>query len=389
MKKLLSFTLALLVLFSAFTACDSGKKPSTTPEATPTAPDETAPVTPEIVDATYKLSDKKLVESSIRTLGRTAVTSTGLNCDDSASGIEFNAYIEGDLKIAFQVSKASYNDESWLKTESFFTVYVDGVRSEQRIRANAGISTQTVASFESGAVHNIKIVKQTESHCALATLQTVAFRGYFDAKPADKELYIEFIGDSITSGFGNLCGPTDSGAGEALMQDATQTYAYLTAELLGADVSMVSCSGMGIAKGWRPYTADNFFKAESYYRNKEAALDETRTPDIVIINLGTNDKSKGSTYADLQKKIPDLINAVYDKYGKDTPIVWVSGMMGQACSFEVGKITKSVYGGEDGKIYTISLPQNNQGGGGHPSLRAHKDSSVILVNYLKEKGLVK
>ena len=73
-----------------------------------------------------------------KTHGRTSVVSEGLACDASASGIEFNAYIEGDLKITLNISQSAHLDEKHLTNESYFTLYIDGVRSEERIHGMMG-----------------------------------------------------------------------------------------------------------------------------------------------------------------------------------------------------------------------------------------------------------
>jgi lysophospholipase L1-like esterase len=44
---------------------------------------------------------------------------------------------------------------------------------------------------------------------------------------------------------------------------------------------------------------EEYFKADSYLRDKNTEFVATRTPDVVIINLGTNDQMKG---IDIQKQ---------------------------------------------------------------------------------------
>lgn len=340
---------------------------------------------PEIIDNVCNMSTDS---TYFKTHGRTSVVSEGLACDASASGIEFNAYIEGDLKITLNISQSAHLDEKHLTNESYFTLYIDGVRSEERIHAPSGESTLTLASFEQGAVHNIKLIKQTEAHCALCTIKTVSFRGYFEEKPADKELLVEFIGDSITVGYGNLCTESsDPNRGHPLRQDATKAYAYLTAEKLGADASLLCCSGMGIAKGYRPYTANAFFSAASYYRNTDTEFLAERIPDIVVINLGTNDQNKNPDYAELRSKVIGLINLIRTKYGNGVPIVWIHGMMGEGRWSDIQPILNGQFKGEQGGIYTLAVPSDNSGGGGHPGLAAHASYSDTLAQFIKDKGL--
>lgn len=381
MKKLLSLILAIVFCLS-LAACkgDTANDNSTPDGETPDTP-------PEIVHKVYDLSTER-DNANIKIHGRSAVTENGINCDNSASGIEFNAYIEGELKIEMNISQSSYIGESRV-AESYFTLYIDGVRSSERIRAVSGDNTLTLASFTEGAVHNIKLIKQTEAHCSLCTVKSLEFTGYFDEKPADKEIYIEVIGDSITVGYGNLIKSGESNAGQPINQDATQAYSYLIAEKLNADVSLICVSGMGIAKGYRPQTADTFFKAQSYYRDVNAEFTPERIPDAVVINLGTNDATKKAEFSDLKTKTIALINLVRAKYGKDVPIVWAHGMMGEGRWMEINMILQGQFKGESSKIYHVEMPRNNEGGGGHPGLSAHESAAVKIVDLLKTKGIVK
>ena len=52
--------------------------------------------------------------------------------------------------------------------------------------------------------------------------------------PEDNRRIIEFIGDSISTGFGALGTTSDSDGGSPKWQDATVAYPFLTAKALGA-----------------------------------------------------------------------------------------------------------------------------------------------------------
>ena len=83
--------------------------------------------------------------------------------------------------------------------------------------------------------------------------------------PANKDKNIEFIGDSIVCGHENLCQSGDADQGKAVNEDGTRAFAYLTSELLGADCSVIGCSGIGIDKGFTNFSEDDFYPKTSYY----------------------------------------------------------------------------------------------------------------------------
>ena len=335
-----------------------------------------------VVHKVYDLSTKEDT-AKIKINGRSPIGDDGIHCDSSVSGIEFNAYIDGEVKIYLNAVKGEAVDENM--ENCYFTLYIDGKRSETRFKAVYGENTLTLASFETPTVHNIRLVKQTGAHGSLCTLKNLEFTGYFEEKPADSELYIEFVGDSITVGYGNLCTQRDDPfRGKPLMQDGTKGFAYLTAEKLGADISSVCVSGMGIAKGFRKFLVGEFFEPTSYYRDPSEVYKPTRKPDVVVINLGTNDQAKEADSAELMQNVESLINAIRAKHGESVPIVWVHGMMGNGrWANEISLVIEKRFGGENGKVYSLERPQDNGGGGGHPGLAAHESASEALSEFIK------
>jgi len=377
MKKwFLSLLSCLLVL--ALTACAAPQAPVT----------EIIPSTEAIVYAQqdydlHKVSDKLLL------LGRASSANNGIACDFTADGIAFEAYIQGEFSFTVNCSKDAY-----------FTVYVDGVRLEQRFEAKGEFKDRKIVVGDLGemALHSIRILKQTEAKNAIATLKSMQFYGCLYAPAAQKNLYVEFIGDSISCGYGNLW-TTDSPdpsnkSGTALYQDGTQGYAFLTAELLDADCSVIGCSGIGIDRSYTNqngsgYRMIDFYPAASYCRTPLEKYDfsNSRVPDLVVINLGTNDQSVGSTEAAFKTGVKELIEYVRSAYNTDVPIVWAYGMMSEGRS----NWTKAVIdemGGESAGLYMVQLPQNKQGGNGHPSLKAHMEAAQRLSAFIADKGVI-
>ena len=375
MKRILAFLLLLAMCLSLF-ACGNTEEPPV-PDTEKEDDKEEEKV---IEDRTYLLKD---ITDSLKLHGRTSVTEDGIACDLSATGIEFSAYIEGEVKISISVSRPS----NGASTNTYFTVYIDEVRQDTRFNIKSGSETLTIASFEEGGVHNIRVLKQTEAANSLSVFEALSFKGYFEKAPAKKDLLIEFLGDSITSGFGNMCMNGASDAGSALNQDATQTYAYLAAEKLGADHSLVSCSGIGIAGSWcGDFVMKDFFTTESYYRSTSEKYEKTFTPDIVVINLGTNDFSKGSSVTQFKVGVKALINLIRNTYGEDVKIVWAANMMGE-CMQTYSKSVIASLGGEANGLYMCTLTENRQGGYYHPNKAAHVAAAEALAKFINEKVL--
>ena len=337
----------------------------------------------EIKERNYNLSE---ILDSIKTFGRTSVQGSALACDHVASGIEFNAYVEGKLNIEVTASKGEADGRA---DDCYFTVYIDGVRSENRLKAAASSTTTLeLADFETGGVHNVRLIKQTEPMNAISTLNTLSFTGYLEDKPVDSSLYIEFLGDSITAGYGNLVLNGASNPHNAANQDASQAFAYLTAQNLGADHSILSASGIGVYKGYRAFTMSQFYDVNSYYRSQTTKFLPQRTPDLVVINLGTNDENNGVSLPNYKQAVYDLIMQVRMTYGENVRIVWVYGMMKSGDSFPSQvRAAIDMIGGNDTGVYMCQLEKNTQGGNGHPNLQAQASAAQQLAKFITENVL--
>ena len=371
-----------------------------------------------LVDKTYVLEDEKDLKLFKR-LGRTVVADGGLCCDYVGSGIEFEGVFVGEVGI--KVTVDSVEGQESRSRGSYFTVYVDGVRLEDTydeegnrtegvLFAAYGTDEISFIYFKNPGRHTIRIVKQTGPRHALACIETVYMTGELSDAPADRELYIEVIGDSITSGqgtAGNL-NATDIYAGTTICDyaDGTKTYAYRTAEAFDADCSVISESAIAMDGSWfrnNRRTIFDHYNSCSY--NREWADKETyafdfenaRVPDLVIINLGTNDDALrnnssapvATTAEKTKTAVKELITLIRSKYGNDVPIVWASGMLGRSSvTWTAIDTAIAELGGESAKIYTVTLPGDNVGQSSHPSAQAHENAANTLIAFIKDKKLL-
>ncbi len=372
LKRLTCLFLALILslsVLSSFSSC--------TPHAPSLSlPSDSMPPEESYEEREYLLSD---IRECLTLLGRASVTQNGIAADMTASGVALCAYVEGSVTFTLEAT-----------SDCYFRVYIDGVRQSTRYHAS-GVGRITVEGLGALRLREIRLVKETEAQFSLATLHSVSFYGRLADKPSEKKHYIEFIGDSITCGYGNLWKDGDEGTMESgLYQDGTQAYAYLAAEALGADYAIVSCSGIGVAEGWRDFTMKDFYTRASYYRSKYKKHDfaAARTPDLVVINLGTNDRSLRADPDVYQAAVCELIQCVRDSYRRDVPIVWAYGAMGDSYR-DYTKAAILSLGGEESGLYTVELPRNQGGGNGHPTCEGQDAAATVLVAYFSDTGLLK
>ncbi len=405
--RLLAFSLVLALALPAVVGCDLVKNILGKSEDTDTSgssdenPEDEGPVAydPERVTE-YALN----AESPVLVTGRTISLDTGLALDLSASSMRFYTTGGGDVSL-----KGTVGGENQL----YFTVYIDGERQPTRVMFPKGESEQVIAKDLSNEKHLIEIVRQTEGQFGTFTAEKITMKGsLFGNKPAEKKLYIEFIGDSITCGNGSLCKylaaddflnylPSQTSScirhgenkdAQWVEEDATNSFAYLTARALKADCSLVSYSAMGLTKSWgglNDYNMQEHFNKGAFLREDGETFDfsTARKPDFVVVNLGTNDVGQtGITEKKYKDAVKSFINQIREAYGdSNLKIVWAVGLMGDGC-YTWAKAAIDSLGDEN--LYTYRFSPAQSGHGNHPTIEQHANAAKGFRNYLKNNGFV-
>ena len=349
------------------------EKPTEEPSDKPTEKPTEAPQRP-VVSAAYSLVDDNEL---FKTYGRVQLASEGLVCDFTASGIEFSGYMKGTVEVEIECD-----------ADTYFTVYIDGERVEERLFADKDTQYLTIADLgDEPAEHTIRFLKQTEPQWSLMMIKNVILTGYIENTPEDRDFYIEFIGDSLTTGYGNLGNSKSEDPGTAIWQDGTQSYAFIASEALNADYTIAACSGIGIDKGWTSFSMCDFYPCGSYYRSKTKDHFDARVPDLIVINLGTNDNDRGSKKDAFCQGVIDLILDLRESYNTDVPIIWAYHFGGDAREEWAFEAIESL-GGESYGIYTLKLEDNRYGANGHPNLEGHYTAAEILTKFIEDNYLL-
>ncbi len=406
MKKILSLVLAAVIAFT-FVACGGDtsdatgsavsslneSKPAqsqttTSSEAESTVQSE-APVMPEndYSEHTFNVVEYK---DFYKLTGRYAETLVYLDSnadkcysfDNTAQLLAFNADCEGDVVLTVSIKPGKAEPLN----NCFFSVYIDGVETRMKVDGIFGMESKQTLTLATGlkkGKHEFKVYRDTEFAHGTLNVISVTLNGVLTERPADKELHIEFLGDSITAGYGNLTlrELMEEDASGPKKSDGTETYAFLAAAALDADVTAVARSGLAFS--YNP--VEDYWKSVSYARAALGDYTPTRKSDVVVINLGTNDQgnyeSKGYTIAQVEDRAVELIKLVKSTR-PDAKIVWMYGMMGKDIEATI-KSAIAECGGEEADIYYFRGENNNDGGGWHPSQKAHQKNAQLLVDYIK------
>ena len=213
--------------------------------------------------------------------------------------------------------------------------------------------------------------------------------------PAEKAtLTIEFIGDSITCGYGVESKPSDSFSTST--ENFTKSYAYLTAKELDADYTTCCYSGYGIVSG---YSTDgtkdgkrllpDCYGLTSDYKDYATDWDFSEECDVIVINLGTNDmnyvaadpEAHGNEFVEGYKAFLQNVR----KKRPDSYIICTMGTMGGKDIYELIERAVSEYGDEKITTYfsQTHTMRDGMGADGHPSKRTHQNSADILAEKIR------
>ena len=335
----------------------------------------------------------KDVKDNIKTQGRTTLKDGALWLDYSASGIEFKANCEGTVALNLNVKSIKNTDATY--GGIYFTVIVDGVtknRAECRITETGSVQLVLAENLSAGN-HTFEVDRQTEQRGAEVGITSIVMNGTIGNKIADNNLYIEFIGDSISTGYGALGDVSNddhnTNANSPLFQDATVAYPYLTAKALNADFSDVCNSGIGAKYGYEGFTMQQFYPLQRYHYDKTTQYNfNARQPDVVVIALGTNDIHKGPEGDTAARKAgyQELLDLVRAK-NPNSKIVWIYGMMDDTDNAMIAALMEENGGGAAG-LYSCELTTNGSGAGWHPSKEGQAKFAEELVAFLNDEVLV-
>ncbi len=387
-KRLISLLCAASMIFAA-SGCNTTDVVTTTGTESPT---EAAPVA--------GIKTYEAVEDYVKLLGRAFYDDFDgrLICAYSGTGVEFDVTAKS---VSFKLvgdnaAKANNNDNA-----ARFAIYVNGERTED-IMMDEYEKTVTVFSGEEAKTATVSLVKLSETANSTISIDSIEVDSGEISPTAQKDLYIEFIGDSITCGYG-VDDEDRNHHFSTSTEDCTKAYGYKTAQKLDADYSLVSISGYGIISG---YTADPnkksaaqlmplHYKKSGYSYSKDLGgfmWDFARKTDAVVINLGTNDASycKGDKdkCAEFAAEYANFLKTVREN-NPDAKILCVLGVMG-ADLYKYVEEAVNTYSAETGdtNVFAMQLPNQQEADGiaadWHPTEATHEKTATVVAEKLQE-----
>lgn len=210
--------------------------------------------------------------------GRTYMTGNQLHFDHVSSAIEI-----GIVGTSLSINLTT-------NAESYMRVFVDGSTESTRIKIEQAQSQYTVVENLTDGYHKIRLVKATEEVDAKWDISSFTANGFATVRKKS-DLKIEFIGDSLMTGYATLGSEREWDPRTVENSDSTWAFAYLTAQKLGADYSTIAINGICTkAYHWRKaINMDTLYRQVSMTNTNQ--YDFSFNPDIIVLNLGSNEAS--------------------------------------------------------------------------------------------------
>lgn len=344
--------------------------------------------TGEFAEQVINISDE-----NVKYIGRNIYEDNIAWLVQSGSAIEFT--------VTGKSAEITINGDSFIESDEKYrpryAVIVDG---EIIIDELLSVNEKSVELF-SGDVSRtsvVKVIHLSEANNGAVGVSNIKVNSDVPAPVAPtekKDLQIEFIGDSITCAYG-VEGKDQYENFKTSTENFMKSYAYLTAQQLGADYSAVSYSGHGIISGYSqngdretgsliPDYYDYVGKLGSY---KVPWDFESNEKDVVVINLGTNDdtyvgkdlETRGKEFAEEYVK---FLTHVHEK-NPNAYIICTLGTMG--CTELYPYIEQAVE--EFSKTYdrvmcyqsATHTQSDGMGADWHPSEKTQQNSAYVLAD---------
>ena len=344
----------------------------------------------------FQTFDRIASTPGIRLMGRMDVSQSPLALDWTGSGMEFR----------FR------GTDAWAKLEApaaapimWMIVLADG-RPITRFPVEPGIRMYPLLlGLEAEQERTVTLMKETQcmpdNPAATVLLHSLRIDGELTELP-ERDMKIEFVGDSLTSAEGAMA-PKDNMEWVTAWFTARGNYSWYACEALNAERQILSQSGWGVCWDWQHTEANNMSDAYAYTvgvlhgpeadaRGCGKPWDFSRwKPDIVCIRLLTNDwngmNNRDSFEADRETAICGAMKLIRKvrNCNPASKIVWI--LPGTEFHPELAaEAVKRMQ--EEGmqELYSFTLPDygpEDMGARWHPNAEWNRMAGELLAGYLK------
>ncbi|MCR4604317.1 MAG: lipase [Prevotella sp.] len=269
-------------------------------------------------------------------------------------------------------------------------------------------SVVTLCTALPDACHTIRLMYAIEGYEMHPEFWGLVVDGPVCEPPALPARTIEFIGNSITCGYGNEA----TEAGDHFQYETENhyfSYAQLAARALDARAHIVARSGIGAYRDYNGpktgtpntcmpvqyeytgYATDIKLRQQPGFEAEKWDFSRFQ-PDVVCINLGTNDLSTNNYDVKLLRQGYQRLLRLVRQHNSKAKIIFLCGSMLNGKELDIARktldeIVENAHKDGDAEVYRFDFTPHNgslkYGADWHPSLWQHQMMGAELTSYLR------
>jgi lysophospholipase L1-like esterase len=274
---------------------------------------------------------------------------------------------------------------------NYLVVAIDG-GSPTALATSGTSKTYTLAQNLAAGQHTVVLTKRTEANVGVEQLLALTPQGgALVPSPDPFSRRIEYVGDSISCGYGDL-GDGPGCPFSAATEDETVAYGAVAAAALDAEQSVIAYSGKGMYRDYSGSTTDQMPALFDLALPDDATSAwgfTTPPPDVVVINLSTNDFATGdpgSPFVDaysafvhqLREHYPSAYivctaSPMLDDPNRSTAAGYIQGIVQQVRAAGDMRVSTLEIPGDGGSFFGFApqLASDGYGCDYHPTVKTH------------------
>lgn len=282
------------------------------------------------------------------------------------SNIQWFNWSGSGFSIRFKGSAVAaefYSDAPDVKNMAYLKIYVDGQEQKDILLKEDTQIVMLAEGLDADQEHTIEVRKRTNVRSSSAGVgRIVLMDGTILEPEKPKDRLIEFLGDSLTVGYVASKDGKAAKAWSTTTEDVTATYCPQIAQAFDAQYQVVAVSGRGIVRnngGDQDVLFPEIYRELDPYHNPTVEYDFARQPDVIVINLGTNDESEANAQLpeeEFRRGLYDFLKEVR-QYHPDAQILYTYGLVRVKLSKAIEEVVQQLQKEGDEKIHYLQLEQ--------------------------------
>ena len=296
-----------------------------------------------------------------------------------------------DVSIVLDLSSSDVLERDHVQSMRYVTldIYIDG-KFFKIMEVTIGTEEEE-RTIELKANQTIKIMKLSEAYMGVAIIRNLLSLP-IEPVPKEEKVKVEFIGDSLTSGYGNM------GTENEFQSDASQTWFVELSNHFNCEFVNHSWGGIGLFEDWNGNRDNQIPEIRRRWlaTDPSTSFDFSLYPvDYVFINIGTNDLWRREEKIDPEFKSQfinayiSMIEECFNQYGNELKVFIIQGPLMLPNGRKIVEEVINHYKNDKRHVYQLNCDLSTDdksywGFWDHPNVKGNHLIAQQLIEQLKE-----